>query len=762
MLFEMLTGRLPFEGASATAILLSIATEAAPPIRTLRSDTPPEFGSLIDRALVKDPDARALTPRDAADVMAGYHAPITVMRVSAWRHALQRPSVAVLLIAAVLIGAAAVWSVGRSVLDQRWARYTALPEIARLADQQDFVRAVELAMRAQPLLGDRAELDALWPRIARVTTIESDPTDATVSYMPYGGTDGWRVVGKTPLKDVRLPLGVLRVRAQKPGFIPAEDVMLGGGVPPIKLTTLDATPAAMVRAAPVRGNFSIYIFGLETPRVKFDGFWVDRYETTNRQYKAFVDAGGYRRQEFWRQPFMKDGRTLAFDEAMNLFRDQTGRPGPSTWSLGNYPEAQDDMPVTGVSWYEASAYATFANKSLPTVYHWYWVANQALAGFVVPFGNFNSKGTVPVGDTRAVHRFGTYGLAGNVKEWCFNEAPGNRRYILGGGWDEPPYLFRDADARSPFDRSSNIGFRTVQYDPGDASVAPLSGMLLPPARRYDKEKSVGDDVFAAYRRLYTYDRTELASKIEDVDDTNRDWRIERVSFRAAYGEERIITYLLLPRNVQPPYETILYMPGSGAWDQRTPFSFTNPNFSFLVRSGRAVVFPVYKGSFERANNEYNGGDQLKSTNLWRDYVIFFSKDIGRTLDYLETRSDLQHDKIGFLGFSRGASLSPMMLTAEPRIKVAALWLPGFYLEKIAPEVDAINFAPRVTIPVLQLSGRYDYNFPPDASSEPFFNALGTPIEHKRRVVYDTGHNLPGNESIRETLDWFDQYLGGVR
>ena len=90
-------------------------------------------------------------------------------------------------------------------------------------------------------------------------------------------------------------------------------------------------------------------------------------------------------------------------------------------------------------------------------------------------------------------------------------------------------------------------------------------------------------------------------------------------------------------------------------------------------------------------------------------------------------------KLGFLGFSRGAALSPMMLVPEPRIKVAALWINGLYLETIAAEVDAINFAPRVTIPVLQLNGRYDYNFPEESSSLPFFNALGTPADQAARA-----------------------------
>jgi hypothetical protein len=100
------------------------------------------------------------------------------------------------------------------------------------------------------------------------------------------------------------------------------------------------------------------------------------------------------------------------------------------------------------------------------VYHWYWVANQGLTGYVIPFGHYNAAGPVPAGETRTLHRFGTHGLAGNVKEWCANEASQGRRDILGGGRDESPYIFRDADARSPFDRGRNFGFRTVKYDDG--------------------------------------------------------------------------------------------------------------------------------------------------------------------------------------------------------------------------------------------------------------------------------------------------------
>ena len=759
ILYEMLTGRLPFRGDSVTAILLAIASDTPPAVQSLRPDTPGALCRLVDRALTKDVERRTLTAAEVSRVVSQHRDQRS--HPSAVRRFFSRPALAVPVLAAIVGAVVAGGIAGRRAWDARWATDVALPEIVKLVENLDYVAAMDLATRAAPLLETNEAFAALWPRMTRVVSIDSEPAGATVAYSRYG-QDEWRPIGTTPLKDVRVPLGTIRIRVEKSGVEPAEDVIVFGTAVSLDFTLYPSseTPPGMVRAAPVRGNFTIFVFGLESPRVKFNGFWIDRHEITNRQYKAFVDAGGYRRADFWRHPVVKDGVTIPFPVAVAMFKDATGRPGPSTWAQGSYAQGQDDLPVSGVSWYEAAAYAAFAGRSLPTAYHWYWAANQLqLTTDVIRLGTFNSAAPIKVSESRALHRFGAYGFAGNVKEWCANEAPGDRRYVLGGGFDEPPYMFRDTDARSPLERGANFGFRTVKYDDGDASASALSAMLMPPSRSYDREKPVSDEVYQAYRRLYTYERTDLTPKIETIDDSYPDWKVEIVSFAAAYGPERMLAYLFLPKQGRPPFQTVVFMPGSGGWDTRSRPNFTNPPYGFLLRSGRAVMVPVYKGAWERANNEYHGGDQLKSTILWRDYVIFFAKDIGRSIDYLETRADIDISKLGFLGISRGGALSPMMLAVEPRLKTAALWINGLYLEKIAPEADAINFAPRVTTPVLQLNGRYDYNFPPQMSSDPFFTVLGTPAEHKRRVLYDTGHNLPPNESIKETLDWFDKYLG---
>ncbi len=56
----------------------------------------------------------------------------------------------------------------------------------------------------------------------------------------------------------------------------------------------------------------------------------------------------------------------------------------------------------------------------------------------------------------------------------------------------------------------------------------------------------------------------------------------------------------------------------------------------------------------------------------------------------------------------------------------------------------------------------DFFYPVETSQVPMFRLLGAPNEHKRHVVYETGHNIPRNEMIRETLDWLDRYLGPVK
>ena len=232
--------------------------------------------------------------------------------------------------------------------------------------------------------------------------------------------------------------------------------------------------------------------------------------------------------------------------------------------MGAYVAGQDDYPVAGVSWYEAAAYARWAGKSLPTLYHWNRAADPRLSANVVPVSNFSGKSMLPAGASGGITRAGTVDMAGNVKEWCLN-ATGPNRYILGGAWNEPVYMFNDPDAQSPFARHATYGFRCIKVDrPEDLSVALTVPSTLP-SRDLRKAKPVSEPVFQTWRSLlYTFDHGDLNVEVESSDDSSPEWR-------QGNGELcRRIRRRTYPRLPLSPKERQASLPGDGRllWSER--------------------------------------------------------------------------------------------------------------------------------------------------------------------------------------------------
>jgi eukaryotic-like serine/threonine-protein kinase len=691
------------------------------------------------------------------------------------------PAISVLLVIIILGG---IWFFKRQA-KIRWAREVAIPKIEQLIKDNDvwrnLIEPYQLAVQAEAILGEDTALEALIRQCSRHIDVLTEPPGASVFIKEYVHPEaGWSFLGTTPLKGVRVPIGIFRWRLEKEGYDTllaaastwnvggSEEGLIAGNNLMRTLDRKDSLPAGMVRVP-----------ATETEVGSLSDFFIGRYEVTNKEYKAFMDAGGYQKKEYWKHQFLKNGRNLNWEEAMGAFVDQTGRPGPAAWLGGDYPEGQGNYPVSGVSWYEAAAYAEWAGMTLPTSIHWN-VARGGLTpmiqfpqlggfGIFASFTNFGGKGPVAVGSLPGVTAYGAYDMAGNVREWCWNETRAGR-VIRGGSWQDNTYEFGYERQAPPMDRSLRNGLRLALY-PNPDSI-PRAAFEFRKAffeADYRSQPPVTDAIFKIYREQFSYDKRELNPNVESQKKNPEGWIHECVSFDAAYGKERVLAHLFLPSNGTPPYQTVIYFPGSASsWmpsskDLENYYEFTM-FLSFLVRSGRAILYPVYNGTFERGSPEYMSllNDPAKANTYGStELMVQEVKDLRRSIDYLQTRHDIDSNKIAYMGMSWGAGMGAIIPAVEDRFKASVLIAGG--LSGIGrPEACDVNYVSRVRIPTLMLNGKYDVFCPPQTSSKPMFDLLGTPPENKRIILYETDHIPPRVEYIKETLAWLDKYLGPVK
>ncbi len=142
-------------------------------------------------------------------------------------------------------------------------------------------------------------------------------------------------------------------------------------------------------------------------------------------------------------------------------------------------------------------------------------------------------------------------MAGNLREWSWN-ASEQGRTLRGGAWNDQTYMFGSITQALAFDRSETNGFRCVRYAEGKTPPEKLFAPYRSDAvRDFAMETPVSDDVFAVYRRQFDYDARDLQARVEARDETRPDWIRERVSFAAAYGDERVIAQTLSAAHGSP-------------------------------------------------------------------------------------------------------------------------------------------------------------------------------------------------------------------
>ena len=749
VLYEAATGARPFGGDTGALVFNQIlgSTPAEPSSRN--PEIPRPIGRLISRLLEREPGLRYQTAADVRTELLRLSGGGDARSVHSSSRSRWIAGAAVVLLAVVLGAGAAAYRRERRI---RQAREELLPAAASLIARERAVAAVVRLRDAEPYLaGDPAFVKTL-EAATRVTSVHSTPEGATVDVQDYLSPDQpWLRIGVTPLDHVRIPAGYLRWQVTGAGA-KITAAPLQRPQTSFDLAKAAEAPAGMVFVEGGVWQNSIAFLGWLGP-YELPAFFIDKFEVTNRQYQEFVDGGGYARREYWKQPFVQNGRELPWSDAMKLFRDRTDRPGPSTWEAGHYPQDRADFPVTGVSWYEAAAYAEFAGKKLPVIAQGYKVSPDEADEYILRLSNLSGSPDA-VGKSQSLGTYGTYDMVGNAREWYWNAESADLRYALGR--QASSY---GPEALSAFDRSPLNGFRCVK------NLGPISSdaMAARPRlnRDFAKYRPASDDVFRVYRSLYAYDQAPLDVREEASDTTAPDWTMQKVTIAADHGE-RMRVFVFVPKRTRPPFQTVVFFPSARVNFLESSDRLGDLGFiDYVIQSGRAVAYPVYQGLYERRRQEpvYPGPTVTRNTH------VAWAHDVGRTLDYLSTRPDVDRTRFAYLGVSQGAAAGVTFGALEERFKTLVLLDGGFFQHPSPPAgTDQADFAPRVRVPVLMVNGRYDATFPYETAQLPMFRMLGTPAGDKRHVVFETPHDvrLKRDDLVREVLSWLDRYLGPVK
>ena len=536
----------------------------------------------------------------------------------------------------------------------------------------------------------------------------------------------------------------------------------------VPLRQAGAVPPGMVFVP--GGRYRLTGWSRPTDRqVDLADFYIDRLEVSNAAFKEFISAGGYLKRQYWREAMVHDGKPLSWDNAMRLFVDRSGLPGPRGWSNQAPPDGRADHPVTGVSWYEASAYAAFRGHALPTVFQWQKAAHNGTyspTGVTMPWGvtppgedlttraNFGGPGTLPVTSLpHGMSPFGALHMAGNVAEWTRNDSR-EGPFAVGGGWTEPAYMFAKFGPRPGTFSSDALGFRLARLAaPGGREGAEP----IPLDREVPVYTASSDAEFRRLAEVYHYEPRPLDARVEDRLETP-EWTRETITFRGA-DDQRVSAYLYLPRHAPRPLQVLHYVPAADVdGGVRSLDASIDDRMGAFVRGGRAVFGVVLEGYVGRPRP---AGPPTDHSNVeYQEEVVNRITELRLGLDYLGTRADLDLTRLVFFGPSAGAQIGLIMAAIEPRYRAVVMvgaGLPNVYDSYVAT-ANPVKFTPHILAPKLIIQGRYDEDTPLRSASEPLFALMHEP---KRQVLYDGGHVPPLSLLMTVATEWLDEQLGRV-
>jgi serine/threonine protein kinase/formylglycine-generating enzyme required for sulfatase activity len=787
--YEMLTGQQPFQGNFDQAIIYSILHEKPKSLIKTNAEISDELEQIVLSCLEKDRKKRI---QSAEELLTKLHAvksqdvTSSSYKFSTSRLRISKAGLVVsMFIVAILITLAAFLPLKKIFNPVNVVELT--QQLDEMVKAENYFEAYDLSREYYDELKNNSTFDKLSLIIYDSLSVTTDPEGAKVYLKRFDPSDDnpgskGNYEGTTPLKNLQISRGDYLVTLEKDGCPSVQRI--AASYPIIKEYPVPRRGinifAKLLKSNEIDsnmvfipgGDYKIVSWSLaDLPSIRLNEFFIDKHEVSNADYKEFITAGGYVKKEYWKHPFIKDGKEISWMEAIKLFVDRSQLPGPRNWINQEFPEGKGNYPVTDITWYEADAYAQFRGKSLPTVYQWEKSARNGrpnYQGMSMPWGivyaldkaenraNFNGKGTEPVDKYQfGISEFGCYNMAGNVKEWCLNKS--NEGFSLtGGSWEDPYYIYGEFGSSPGFFSSSVLGFRCVK------NIVPVdndpSNIFINKNYQVPSYKPVSNSEYKRLLTYYKYDTKPLNPEIL-LKEENESWIKEKVQFDCPLGD-RITGFLFLPKNVREPFQCIVWDPHGAVYDLGAPADWSAEIlFSGNIKAGRALFVLVPKGSPER-KWEYGENWPDVSTVLYRDRILHWITEYRISLDYLSTRKEIDMKKLVWLPTSH-IDHGLIVPAVESRFHSVVLVACGIFSEskKALPEANPINFVSHYNKPTYLLYGKYDEIMPYNLLVAPFYKLL-TNLEDMQLV--NSGHIPPIEIRVPIINKWLDESLGPIK
>ena len=504
----------------------------------------------------------------------------------------------------------------------------------------------------------------------------------------------------------------------------------------------------------------MFLQGINFENIKLSSFSIAVNEVSNKDFQEFIDAGGYENPSYWDFPIQIGNKIYDFNSSVKLFTDRYNKPGPANWSYGKYPSGLENQPVTGISWFEARAFAKFKNLNLPNIFQWTYASGIPDNVFVVDQSvinnsNYDSSQLREVSDENGSYN-GLNNIGGNVKEWVLNPN-GNKKEkysIMGGAFNESAYTFNNYYSLSAFDRSIGNGFRLSKNLTN--SQSDLDYDIIPDFQRnFDELENISDEVFEVYKSQFDYNKN-LDSKTTNIDNFQDGYSAQKFEMETTYkSDESLYGYIVYSNKFKNKYDPVIVYPNAGSIgtnsDEWLPESLLN-QYKYLIDEGYAIIHPIYYNTFgrEKTIRTFWASD----SEDYKNTIIKIGQDYKRSLDYIESRNDFNFDNMSYFGYSWGSTTSNYLLAIDDRIKAAVICVGGLMLQKSRKEVEAHYYIRRIKTPILHIIGKEDGIFGYEENYKPWKKLIGTPKDKLKLIeLENVGHGLPWDTIIKHHSNW---------